>query len=281
MRCLQPLKMRNPSPHDFGDGFINVPCNKCINCLKNRAREWFLRLSVEAGDLNYKSVSFLTLTYEDQNLHYVFNGKYSYYPTLEKSDLQKFFKRLRHFADFKYYAIGEYGTHTFRPHYHALIFSDQNYDIMSDLVKDNWKVGFTLLEPVNPARIGYVLHYHTRPKIPPYIESLNIEGFQPCFALSSHGLGISLFTDDLIVYLQSSKNASIHYNGVRYKLPRYYLKKYDIEFDNKELESHFIRLKDMWSKDSFTLEDYENFFIDIMKISQSKQLKYNTQTKLV
>lgn len=276
--------MPNPSPdHEFGDGFILVPCNKCINCLKNRAREWFLRLSVEASDLNYQSVSFVTLTYDEDHVHYCTDGKYRYFQTLRKKDLQNFFKRLRNFADFKYYAIGEYGTHTFRPHYHFLLFSISPIDAITSAIDDCWKSGFSLVEPVSPARIGYVLHYHTRPKIPPHVVTFQFEDdeFEPAFAVSSRGLGVSLFTDDLINYLYSSGNGSVHYNGVRYKLPRYYIKKFGVELQTKDLESHYMRLKNLWSKDSFTLQDYENFFIDIMEISRKKQLSYNTQTKLV
>ena len=45
--------------------------------------------------------------------------------TLQKSDLQKFFKRLRKKTHEKisYYAVGEYGDNTQRPHYHIILFN--------------------------------------------------------------------------------------------------------------------------------------------------------------
>ena len=59
---------------------------------------------------------------------------------LSKSDIQKFYKRLRYYIDydpdnllfnvpkeerhFRYYICGEYGPTTFRPHYHGIVFCD-------------------------------------------------------------------------------------------------------------------------------------------------------------
>lgn len=62
--------------------------------------------------------SMITLTYDDQNVP----TNYS----VEKPALQKFFKRLRKSLrgkKIKYFACGEYGEKTLRPHYHAIIFN--------------------------------------------------------------------------------------------------------------------------------------------------------------
>ena len=61
---------------------------------------------------------FVTLTYNDENL-----PKDN---TLVKEDLQKFWKDLRYriFPEkIRYFASGEYGDETQRPHYHAVIFN--------------------------------------------------------------------------------------------------------------------------------------------------------------
>ena len=69
---------------------------------------------------------------------------------LVKSDLQKFFKRFRkHFTyafpetSFKYFAVGEYGSVTFRPHYHLLIFTSDvlPYARLSSVINMSWKLG--------------------------------------------------------------------------------------------------------------------------------------------
>lgn len=60
---------------------------------------------------------FITLTYDDENLP---KSK-----SLDKTHLQKFFKRLRKQnpnTPLRYYACGEYGDRTKRAHYHACLF---------------------------------------------------------------------------------------------------------------------------------------------------------------
>lgn len=58
---------------------------------------------------------FITLTYNDENL--------PEHNSLNYEHLQKFWKRLRkQRGKLRYYACGEYGDETLRPHYHAIIF---------------------------------------------------------------------------------------------------------------------------------------------------------------
>ena len=67
----------------------------------------------------WKDTSFVTLTYNNDNLPYNENA---ILPTLRKKDLQMFFKRLRSRIDkIKYFACGEYGDVTQRPHYHMIL----------------------------------------------------------------------------------------------------------------------------------------------------------------
>ena len=79
---------------------------------------------------------FLTLTYNDDNL-----------PSdvgLHKDDLQRFFKRLRKALDTKkirYFACGEYGDTTSRPHYHAIVFGLGLNEIDKKYVTDAWPLG--------------------------------------------------------------------------------------------------------------------------------------------
>lgn len=92
--------------------------------------------------------SFITLTYADKYLP----------PTLQRGDLQWFFKRLRKQVppkSLRFFACGEYGERTLRPHYHALLFGVAE----RDLVERAWGRGFATVEPVNPARIAYTAGY--------------------------------------------------------------------------------------------------------------------------
>lgn len=93
-----------------------IPCGKCEGCKIDKANDWATRCYLEAQ--NHTKNAFITLTYNKDNLP---KGK-----TLLKADLQKFWKRLRkHVAPTKlsYFACGEYGLITKRPHYHAAVFN--------------------------------------------------------------------------------------------------------------------------------------------------------------
>ncbi|QXP08298.1 MAG: replication initiator protein [Arizlama microvirus] len=92
---------------------LKVPCGQCAGCRLERSRQWAMRCVHEAQ--LHDENSFVTLTYSDEKL--------PQWGSLRKSDLQKFFKRLRdHKGPFRYYACGEYGDATRRAHYHACIF---------------------------------------------------------------------------------------------------------------------------------------------------------------
>ncbi len=69
---------------------------------------------------------------------------------LRKTDLQNFFKRLRKItttqydASFKYFAIGEYGSEYFRPHYHILLYFDspELARRIRRLLRKAWQFGY-------------------------------------------------------------------------------------------------------------------------------------------
>lgn len=96
--------------------FIQVPCQKCLECRIQYARSWADRCVLEAKQ--YKHNYFVTLTYDD----YFLPDRNS----LEPKDVQLFMKRLRKkFKGIKirFLLSGEYGDISFRPHYHLLLFN--------------------------------------------------------------------------------------------------------------------------------------------------------------
>lgn len=110
MRCLFLKRLVNKSPRAFSERYISVGCGKCYSCLSNRRRQWLFRLSCESLRA-YKSV-FVTLTYDDEHLP----------PKLSKVHLHEFIDNVRSIYPLRYYAIGEYGPRTLRPHYHLVLF---------------------------------------------------------------------------------------------------------------------------------------------------------------
>lgn len=143
------------------------PCGQCLFCRINQRREWVARLLLEASC--HTSNQFVTLTYEDSQLpKQIIPGRPSFrsiaaHPavaqqpgTLSKSDLTRFFKRLRKVGTFRYYAVGEYGEKLGRPHYHALLFGS---DFTDEELKESWKHGSIHQGDVTQASITYCVEY--------------------------------------------------------------------------------------------------------------------------
>lgn len=92
---------------------ISLPCGQCILCRLEHARQWAVRITHEAQ--THEQSSFITLTYDDEHL--------PQYSSLHYADLRNFWKRLRYYCGtLRYFAVGEYGDTTNRPHYHACLF---------------------------------------------------------------------------------------------------------------------------------------------------------------
>lgn len=114
---------------------------------------------------------------------------------LRKKDIQNFFKRLRdrisrlHYTKITYYACGEYGPKTFRPHYHVLLHFNESYlvPIIEDLVIKSWKHGavreFSTIQSVQGASSYVAAYLNSYTHLPRYLAS---DAFKP---FSSHSLG--------------------------------------------------------------------------------------------
>ena len=104
------------------DDPMDIACGQCIGCKMKKAQDWAIRITHEAK--YYEDNCFITLTFSNQELARRENPG-----TVDVNDVQKFLKRLRRHLDyrgenskFRYFAVGEYGEKTGRPHYHILIF---------------------------------------------------------------------------------------------------------------------------------------------------------------
>ncbi|MDX8558692.1 hypothetical protein OZ663_18615, partial [Elizabethkingia sp. HX CGY] len=61
--------------------------------------------------------------------------------SLDYRDFQLFMKRARKLQEKKisYFLVGEYGSQTFRPHYHAIVFDVENISAFLN----EWRMGHT------------------------------------------------------------------------------------------------------------------------------------------
>lgn len=169
------------------EDYIEIPCGKCIGCRLQQSREWATRIMLEAQD--HDESWFVTLTYDDEHVpelefakdvdpdtgELLDSGKLL---TLCKRDLQLFNKRLRkHFTNDKirFFACGEYGETTARPHYHSIYFGLHITDLqffkmsklgdkyfISDTLTRLWGKGHVLLAQVTWESAAYVARYVTK-----------------------------------------------------------------------------------------------------------------------
>lgn len=206
------------------------------------------------------SAAFLTLTYNDQSLTYG-----DLFPTLVKKDLQDFMKRLRkahHKKSAKkliYYACGEYGERTFRPHYHIILFNLSPDMLFDGVLSDIWKMGNVQVDPANIKTIQYVSKYVMKSNKKP----TNVE---PEFSLMSKGIGKNYLTDKVVKYYQNNQIPYIVWkDGQKMTMPRYFKERIFTE----EERAHFgkMALRDVHP---LPLDETKIFEINHMNYEQKK-----------
>lgn len=155
-------------PQDSYRGALafQLPCGRCIGCRIAKARDWSTRMKHEAS--LHSENSFLSLTYEDRQLPE--DG------SISKRAIQLFLKRLRKELSpvpLRYFACGEYGDRSWRPHYHAIIFgyaflhdrrlwrtSPKGYPLYrSETLERVWPFGHCEIGDVTTQSAGYVARY--------------------------------------------------------------------------------------------------------------------------
>lgn len=110
---------------------------------------------------------------------------------LIKSDLQKFFKRFRKkfhavFPQdfrFRYFAIGEYGVESFRPHFHVMFYFNRSHSCarLLELVRYSWKFGRVDVQRTKSSSASYCASYlNTSTRIPAFLRDRRIRPFQVC-----------------------------------------------------------------------------------------------------
>lgn len=201
---------------------IKIPCGKCVGCRLEQSRQWAVRCMHEKRLHN--AAAFLTLTYNDKNLPA--NN------SLVKEDLTNFMKRLRHETGtgLRFFACGEYGEKTSRPHYHVLLLNYNFPDLAvatsgptysmykSATLSKLWTAGHHVIGDVTFESAAYVARYCVKKNQNGKTVS---DGRVPEYLVMSRrpGLGAGYFDkykSELI------SHDTIIVNGVAAALPRFY-----------------------------------------------------------
>lgn len=216
---------------------IVIPCGQCIGCKLERSRQWAMRCMHEKR--MHVDSAFLTMTYDNKHLP---EGA-----SLVKRDLQLFMKRLRKVrpSGLRFYACGEYGETTFRPHYHVLLFNtsfpDRRYWkqagdnplYASAELNGLWTNGDCLIGEVTFDSCAYVARYCTKVITGEKAEA-HYAGREKEFTVMSRrpGIGFSYYEKH---GKEAYRHDSVVVNGFEVGLPRYYDTKYEL-VDSERLE---------------------------------------------
>lgn len=147
----------------------------------------------------------------------------------------------------KYYAVGEYGGKSGRPHYHAIIFNSE-----LNLLADAWRcykpgcncgkmLGDIHYGQVSGASVGYVLKYLSKSWKPKHSN----DDRYPQFARMSQKLGINYLTPSVIAWHKGDLENNVYCttrSGVKLSMPRYYKDKIYNSEERGYLKGHFERL---------------------------------------
>ncbi|WNK12432.1 MAG: replication initiator protein [Microvirus sp.] len=208
---------------------ILINCGQCVGCKIERARQLAIRCVHESDQ--YEEKIFATLTYSDAALP---AGR-----SLRARHLQLFLKRLRRFFKarrLRFFACGEYGDTTDRPHYHAILWNVNFHDrirydnelFTSKTLDAIWSHGECKFGTVTYESAAYIARYSLK-KIRGDLakehytrldyDTGEIYEIEPEFIRMSQGLGrdwfiknkSDLYPDDFVVQ-----------KGKKLRVPKYY-----------------------------------------------------------
>ncbi len=262
-KCITPFHVKDK----FTGEYIPVPCSKCPPCKKRRTSGWSFRL-VKEGQRS-KTALFVTLTYDTHSVPITENG----FMNLDKSDVQKFMKRLRKLSNekLKYYICGEYGSKRMRPHYHLIIFNADAEKVQKAWSLDNKPLGQIYIGEVNEASIGYTLKYMTKKgKIPMHHKDDRLKEF----SLMSKGLGSNYLSDNMVKWHKNDIENRMYCNlkdNKKIAMPRYYKDKIYSEFDKVRISNH-IKTK-LEEEDKKLQEEYGDTLSKILVERHIKQFE--------
>ena len=180
-RKIDGKRVSRPDMPFVGRASYLVPCGKCLACKSRRKSEMTFRMDCEKrhGHLlpdgsvrRYNHCFFCTLTYADRMLprftplvlDHRTGEVYDYVEVpedhkgiLNPLHLAEFMKRLRRYYDLdcKVFWCGEYGDDGLRPHYHAIFYSDFDWQQTVNAFRRAWSCRFNY----TPFALGQVSYY--------------------------------------------------------------------------------------------------------------------------
>ncbi len=272
--CLYPKYIRNPKylpsiknggrPPKLKDkrvALIPVGCQKCMECTKQRANGWRIRLLEEIKQHKPKHMHFVTLTFSNQSIADLNKEIPEHEKGYERDNaiatlaMRRFLERWRakYGTSMKHWFITELGHNgTENIHLHGILVTNQKitvihgkkYDITNQEIAKVWKYGYTWTGTyVNEATVNYVIKYCTK------MDAEHLY-YKPK-VLASKGIGreyVNTPNAKLTKYQPKGQTREqyITREGFKIGMPTYYRNKLYTEEQREKLWIEKIEKKERW-----------------------------------
>lgn len=249
------------------EGDLRLPCSKCTECISKRALEWATRVKHELS--LHDEACFITLTYNDENLPPIEDWKKNFGVFHDKLQ-KKLKKRIR------FIVSHEYGSKTFRPHHHAILFgwNPPNQKLLkqtkkgvniytSTYLEDLWKKGFSSIGQANEKTAYYIASYAIKGNSHNYNNPITGEcqTFKDSMQTSKRpAIGADFF--------DSNSRQLVNSGAI---LPRYYLKR--LKDQNPTLHEQYENDRVFKLKSRGTYEVLAKYTIDQQKLTNDSEYR--------
>lgn len=150
--CISKIRLTNERGETY-----EVPCGHCPECIQQRRAEWTGRNMVE---LKHSARAYhVTYTFEEPLK--IANDEFDYYSYFDfwipkRCVYQKLLKRMRKKYNFKYFGAFEFGSNSYRPHYHIIFYFKEDIELSEDDFKQFWPYGIITVDNVEQASCHYL-----------------------------------------------------------------------------------------------------------------------------
>lgn len=260
--CLYPKLITNPKYKsnkknggkippllDIRIGEVPIGCGKCIECMKQKAREWQIRLTEDIRE--YKNANFVTLTFSEESLLKLtrialkdlneIENEYIITNETARIAVRRFLERWRkkHKKSVRHWLITELGhENTERIHLHGIIYAED-----AEEIEKIWSYGWVYIgDYVNERTVNYITKYITK-------TDLIHKEYKPKIFTSS-GIGKNYFNRkdwELNKYKEENTDEAYKFkNGTKSSLPIYYRNKIYSEEEREKLWIKKLDKEERW-----------------------------------
>lgn len=244
-RKFIPNKKNNYQAPEIKDSrtlYVPAACGKCIECIKQRGRQWSIRLQEH---IRHEKGQFVTLTFSNESIHELSKDTnhigYERDNEIATRGIRLFLERWR--KEFKKSVthwltteLGHNGTENI--HLHGIIFTENK-----EAIKKHWKYGFVYVgDYCDESTINYCIKYCTK-------IDMDHKEYKPKI-LCSPGIGAK-YTTRLDAKLNQYKKGETDErytsrNGAKAALPIYYRNKIYSEEEREKLWLEKLDKQERW-----------------------------------